>query len=285
MRTFNYIFNQLSKELFLKKAGYSLGAFLCILLFLLSFQLFFVVRSQPKKATLKNSIGKRGEIAAQLENETTEKKINDLYLRLRKWEKISGIQLILAQEITEKYRLPKGFSSGSSIFLVDPSNGGPKLLNKLEGEKQISLATTLEEPIKTTRNLALPGWIKPMSLVAVLVFSLMALSLFYLLVTYVSTKWRGEFEILKYSGVKRSAVKLPVITYGILTGLAGSAFGIIILYVLTSWIKIGGWAQNSLPSLLDGSFVMGLALWSLLLGPVIGLSGILLGLDSIDERW
>ncbi len=285
MKTFSYIFNQLSKEFFLKKTDYFLGAFLCILLFLLSFQLFFVVRSQPKKATLKNSIGERGEIVAQLENGMTEKKINDLYLRLRRWEEISGIQLILGQEITDEYRLPKGFSNGSSIFIVGPSNGGPEFLNKLEGEKQISLATTLEKTIKATRSLALPGWIKPMSLVAVLVFSLMALSLLYLLVTYVSTKWRGEFEILKYSGVKRSAVKLPVITYGILTGLASSAFGIIILYILTSWIKTGGWAQNALPSLLDGSFVMGLALWSLLLGPVIGLSGILLGLDSIDERW
>lgn len=285
MKSITFILKKLSKELLVEEIAYSIGIVACALLFLLSFQLFFVVRNQPNKATLGSPLGKKGQIAAQLKKGISKEGINDLYLDLRRWKEISGIQLILGQEITKDYNLPKGFSNSSSIFIIHLEDNNPKTITKLEKNDQITLAASLKKAIRASPGLTLPGWIKPLSLAAVLAFALAAVVLLYSLTTYISKRWRGEFEILKYSGIKNTAIKIPITIFGTASGIVSSGLSIIILLIVSSWAKNTGWASSSLPSLLDGSFIMGLVLWSLLLGPVISLSGILVGLKAIDKEW
>lgn len=289
MKTVWFLTKQVLHELGVKRAIQTAGLIIVTTLFLVSFYLLFVARSQPPVTHSQSAVmAKKGQILAELNSGLPADEVNSLYLKLRNWDSIRDIQFIFGAEFqAEQVDLPGDMNAESDFFLVEASSKKAKLTEELGKQSQITAALVLQRNLtsSTPTSFVFPSWIKIISLIGVVAFALGILGLAYQAINNLARSWKGEFQILKYSGIEGYKVRIPFVGYGFMCGFIGSLLGILLLYGTTSWAKASASVGESLPALMKSSFVMGLALWSLLLGPLMGLLGAVVGAQQLSDEW
>lgn len=131
----------------------------------------------------------------------------------------------------------------------------------------------------------LAGWLKIVLLVIAVGLVVMVFLLIKSTARDVLDSWEGEIQILKYSGLSRFTVKLPLILFGVGVGLVGSILSLLLLFGLSQWASSGIWLSNKLASLGSDTGVLILVVWSILLGVVVGFLSSLFSLREVDEKW
>ena len=289
MNTNMFLIRKVLKELGFGKFYYSIGIILLVFLFLASFQLLFLVRSQPKVTASDHVYAEEGEVICQLLPILGEANINNLFIKIRQWESVDEIRFFFSEELqTTHANLPSTIADNSNLFVIKPKKGieTENLINELQKIDGIETAISLNQDVVSSGNLfQFPTWFKGASLGGAILFALIALFLIQSSVTRFSNNWQGEFEILKYSGFNTVNARIPFITYGFFCGVLSSVISIIALFVFRNWALGVEVIAESLPVLNNNIFFMGLALWAAILGPSVGLLGSLWGSGNIDNIW
>ncbi|MFP4589193.1 MAG: hypothetical protein ACOCZX_04725 [Candidatus Bipolaricaulota bacterium] len=287
MKTILFLWKEVLKEFGLRRFLLTLGGLGALILFLLFFQLLFLGKSQPPNSASQPLSRYRGDVVVQLEAELSDSEINDLYIRIGDWGRVNSIQFYFSEELTsQNLELPSALSSDANFFFITPGESPQELVEELESLGGIETATLLSENLKTSTppSFRFPAWMRACSLAGAILFALGALALFRQGMKSVGSGWKGEFLILKYAGVEPYKIKIPFIGYGLLSGIICSLICIGLLAALSGLANEANILGRSFPALLDGSFILILTLWSALLGPTIGLLGVLLGLEDINTH-
>ena len=289
MNTNLFLTKKVFGELGIGKIHYSITILILLVLFLSSFFLLFLVRSQPRTTATTHVYAKEGQIMAELGPLVEESQVNDLFIKIRGWDSVERIKFYFSEELEKAYaNIPSQISRDSDLFVIEAIEkvNREKLVGELENIEGISRAVLLGEDVVMSGGLfQFPDWFKIVSLAGTVVFSLLALKTIHGLIKRFTKQWRGEFEILKYSGIGSKTARLPFVLFGLLWGLLGSVLGIVVLFVFKNWASGTQLISESLPVLENNSFFMGLALWAAFLGPFLGLLGSLLGSGTIDDIW
>jgi|GEM_PF-4110331 len=286
MKAFFFILKELLGQLRVKKAAFSSLALLAAFVFLISFYLLFLARSQPANLATKESFQKDVDIALQINPTFSDEEINQVYLEYRRWEEVENINLILAEEIEKRnLRLPGELNAQSDIFLVKAKGSAQDLMKRFQAEGAVTKVASLDKVIQESGVFRLPGWIKSISLISAALFALATVYLIQITVKNIAENWQGELQVLRFSGVNGVLVKVALVTYSGVPTTIGAALAALVLFLVSGWATGLEEISTSMPALINRSFLLMLTVWSLVLGPLLGLLGGILGMDRIDEIW
>lgn len=268
------------------KYGKGLGALLSTFLFIVLVYVLLFPKNQPLKTSnhLEN-FPENHRTLAQIKRGLSSTAINNLYLSLRRLESVENIILVLSEEVQQGVlTIPSELTEESDFFLIQTSNRD-KLLEELKTQPQIKMVSTLSgQPRgKTSDSLAL--WLK---IAILLVGVLLAGLTFYFIRSMakdIFDSWEGELQIIKYSGLSKSSVKLPLVLIGSLTGFFGSILSILLLFGLSAWSVSGLWFSQQLSGLLSDTSMLITMAWSILLGVVLGFLASLSSTRVVDQKW
>lgn len=287
MKPISFISKQIIREMNLRRFGYSMGVVATSFLFLSCLYLLFFMHSQPIGSAPKKVYANQGQIIVALSGKQSSQAISKLYLSIRKWKPVNSIQFFAAPELNqEEVHLPPNITSGGGYFIIDAAHNSPTVLNRLKDISGVKSTLIAEQNISKGKTLFIfPSWLKGVVLAGTILFALVATALTNYTISSIIEKWSGDLETLKYGGIGSSKIKIPLIGYGVLCTTFGAGLGIILLYVASNWASTNEIARISLPALVNNRFILGLALWSGLLGPVIGFLGGGLGISKVKEVW
>ncbi|MCF7875928.1 hypothetical protein K9M06_02620 [Candidatus Bipolaricaulota bacterium] len=269
-----------------KKWAKALGALATIFAFIVLVYVLLLPKDQPLQvSTGLEKFPDDHRTLAQIRSGLSTTEINNLYLSLRRLESLDNLILVLAEEVDQGIiNVPPEVSKNSDFFLIKTSDRD-QLLNELKTQPDITLITRLSSQAQRGTKEPLTLWVKVLILVLGV---LVAGTGFYLLrsVTRDLLKsWRGELQIIKYSGLTKLSVKAPLVLLSTGLGLAGSVLSVLLLFALSTWANSGIWIAQKLPGLLNNTSLLIITLWSLLLGVVLGFLASLSSLRVVDEAW
>ncbi|MBS3739748.1 hypothetical protein KGY47_00045 [Candidatus Bipolaricaulota bacterium] len=268
------------------KYGKVLGALLSIFIFIVLIYVLLLPKNQPPKVSndLKN-FPENHNTLTQIKPGLSAGSINDLYLSLRRLESVENIILVLSEEVQQGIlSIPPEFSGDSDFFLIKTSDR-EKLLEELKTQPQIEMVSTLSNLSQSRRSDSLTLWVK---IIILLIGVLLAAMTFYFIRSTardILDSWEGELQIVKYSGLSRFSVKLPLVILGSLTGFIGSVLSILLLFALSAWSISGLWLSQQLSGLLNSTSLLITMAWSILLGIVLGFLASLSSTRVVDEQW
>lgn len=268
------------------KYGKALGALLSIFIFIVLIYVLLLPKTQP--STVPNDLKNFPEnhnTLTQIKPGLSASSINDLYLSLRRLESVENIILVLSEEVQQGIlSIPSEFSEESDFFLIKTSDR-EKLLEELKTQPQIEMVSTLSGLSQSRRSDSLTLWVK---IVILLIGVLLAAMTFYFIRSTardILDSWEGELQIVKYSGLSKFSVKLPLVILGSLTGFIGSVLSILLLFALSAWSISGLWLSQQLSGLLNSTSLLITIAWSILLGIVLGFLASLSSTRLVDEQW
>lgn len=287
MQTSLYLIKEFNKVLTKKSLSKTLAAVLFLLAFIGLIYVLLVPKQQPLSVTpTLERFPKGHNTVAQTKTGLSDEEINKLYLSLRRLDSVESLFLVLSEEIKEGLlKLPSELSGNSDIFLLKTPDR-ESLLNDLRQQPQITMITTLSKrKLNTSSPNNLPGWAK---IILLIIAVGLAGLVFYLVKSAtkdVLDSWNGEIQIVKYSGLSRLSIKLPLLLFGSSVGLIGSILSLVLLFALSRWAHSGIWLSNHLASLESNTQLLILSVWSILLGVVVGLLSSLFSIREVDKKW
>lgn len=269
-----------------EKMAKVLGALLSVFLFLVLLYVLLLPKDQPLRTSSELEYFPQGHrTLARIENGLSSSSIDDLYLSLRRLDSVENIILVLSEEVQQGIlTLPPELPEDSNYFLIKTSNRD-QLLEELKTQPEIPVVTVLSGQASSRSSGSLSLWLKVIILLAGF---FMAGLTFYLIRSFTRDlldSWEGELEIIKYSGGSRLSVKTPLVMIGSLTGLLGSILGVILLFLLSLWSSTGIWLSRYLSGSLEGTPLLVIAGWSMLLGIILGFLASLSSTRLVDEKW
>ncbi|MCF7889604.1 hypothetical protein K9M78_00095 [Candidatus Bipolaricaulota bacterium] len=262
------------------------GAILSIFAFIILIYALLLPKNQPLQVSsgLKKFPGNHKTLA-QIEQGLSASRINDLYLSLRQLNSVDNLILVLSEEVKQGIlNVPPEMSKNSNFFLIKTSDRG-QLREELKTQPEINMITTISGQIKRQGSQSLSLWLKILILVIGVTFAGLAFYLLRSATEDILEGWEGELQIIKYSGLSRFSVKLPLALLGTLFGLIGSVLSVVMLFVLSLLADNGVWLIQSLPGLPTNTSLLLVSVWSLLLGLVLGFLASLSSLRVVDLMW
>ena len=222
---------------------------------------------------------------AQIEPDLSANAINDLYLSLRQLDSVDNAILVLSEEVDQGIlHPPPEVSENSDFFLIKTDDRG-QLLSELKTQPGIQMVSTISGKTKSKESDSLPLWLKILILIGGVIVAGLAFYLYRSVTKEIFDIWEGELQIIKYSGLSKFTIKFPLAFLGTLFGLTGSVLSVVFLLVLSIFADNGVWLVRSLPGLPPNTSLLLVALWSLLLGLVLGFLASLSSLRVVDLKW
>ncbi|MFB6215148.1 MAG: hypothetical protein ABEI54_04680 [Candidatus Bipolaricaulia bacterium] len=262
------------------------GAILSIFAFVVLIYALLLPKNQPLRVSsgLEKFPGDHRTLA-QIEQGLSASRINELYLSLRKLNSVDNLILVLSEEVKQGIlTVPPEMSENSDFFLIKTDNR-EELRRELKTQPEITMITTISGQVQPQRQQTFPLWVKILFLVIGVTFAGLA---FYLLrsgTEEILEGWEGELQIIKYSGLSKFSVKLPLAVLGTLSGLIGSGLSVVLLFVLSFLADRGTWLIRDLPGLPTNTSLLLITVWSLLLGLILGFLASLSSLRVVDIKW
>lgn len=262
------------------------GAILSIFAFIILIYVLLLPKNQPLQVSsgLQKFPGDHKTLA-QIEQGLSANRINDLYLSFRQLNSVDNLILVLSEEVKQGIlNVPPEMSENSDFFLIKTGNKD-QLREELKTQPQIKMVTTISSQVKQQGSQSLPLWLKILILVIGVGFAGLAFYLLRSAAEELLGSWKGELQIIKYSGLSKFSVKLPLSLLGTLFGLLGSVLSVVLLFVLSLLADKGIWLVQQLPGLPTNTSLLLITVWSLLLGLVLGFLASLSSLRIVDLMW
>lgn len=262
------------------------GAILSIFAFIVLIYALLLPKNQPLQVSsgLEKFPGGHKTLA-QIEPGLSASRTDELYLSLRQLNSVDNLILVLSEEVKQGIlNVPPEMSENSDFFLIK-TDDREKLRQELKTQPEIKMITTISGQIQSQGSQSLPLWLKILILVIGVTFAGLA---FYLLRSATEDMlegWEGELQMIKYSGLSKFSVKLPLALLGTLFGLIGSGLSVVLLFVLSFLADKGIPLIQGLPGLPTNASLLLITVWSLLLGLVLGFLASLSSLRVVDLMW
>lgn len=268
------------------KAGKVAGAILSIFAFIVLIYVLLLPKNQPLQVSSGVEKFPSGhKTLAQIEQELSSTRIDELYLSLRDLNSVDNLILVLSEEVKQGIlNVPPEMSENSNFFLIK-TNNREQLREELRTQPEINMITTISGEIKRQGSGPLPLWLKILILVIGVTFAGLAFYLLKSATEDILEDWKGELQVVKYSGLSRFSVKFPLVLLGILFGLLGSVLSVVLLFVLSFLADNGIGIIQQLPGLPTNTSLLLITVWSLLLGLVLGFLASLSSLRVVDLMW
>lgn len=262
------------------------GALLTIFGFIVLVYVLLLPKDQPLQvSTGLEKFPDDHKTLAQIRGGLSTSDIDSLYLSLRRLKSVDNLILVLSEEVKQGIlNVPPEVSQDSDFFLIKTSNRD-QLLDELRTQPDITMVTRLTGSTQRSSKEPLSLWLK---IVILAIGVIIAGTGFYLLRSVsedLLQSWRGELQIIKYSGLSKLSVKIPLVVLSTTIGLCGSILSVLLLFGLSTWANSGIWIAEKLPGLLNNTSLLIITIWSLLLGLVLGFLGSLSSLRLVDEAW
>ncbi|MFP4201393.1 MAG: hypothetical protein ACLFSX_00355 [Candidatus Acetothermia bacterium] len=269
-----------------RKITKAFGALLSVFLFLVLLYVLLLPKDQPLRTTSELEYFPEGhKTLAQVEEGLSTNAIDDLYLALRRLDSVDNIILVLPEEVQNGIlTVPEELPEDSNYFLIKTSDR-EQLREELKSRPEIPVVTVLTGGASGGKSGPLNTWMK---IIILLLAFLMAGGTFYLIRSFTRDLlegWLGELEIIKYSGGSRLSVKTPLVLIGTLTGFLGSVLSVALLLLLSLWSSSGIPFSRYLAGSLQGTPLLVISGWSLLLGIILGFLASLSSTRLVDEKW
>lgn len=268
------------------KAGKVAGAILSIFAFIVLIYVLLLPKNQPLQVSSGVEKFPSGhKTLAQIEQGLSSTRIDELYLSLRDLNSVDNLILVLSEEVKQGIlNVPPEMSENSNFFLIK-TNNREQLREELRTQPEINMITTISGEIKRQGSGPLPLWLKILILVIGVTFAGLAFYLLKSATEDILEDWKGELQVVKYSGLSRFSVKFPLVLLGILFGLLGSVLSVVLLFVLSFLADNGIGIIQQLPGLPTNTSLLLITVWSLLLGLVLGFLASLSSLRVVDLMW
>ncbi len=289
MRTMNksfYFIKEFAGLMDRKKWAKAIGALLTVFGFIVLVYVLLLPKDQPLQvSTGLEKFPDNHKTLAQVRPGLSTTDIDSLYLSLRRLESVDNLILVLSEEVKQGIlNVPPEVSKDSDFFLIKTSDRD-QLLEELKTQPDITMVTRLSGMTQRSSKEPLSLWLK---IVILVIGVIIAGTGFYLLRSVsqdLLRNWRGELQIIKYSGLSKLSVKVPLVLLSTAIGLFGAVLSILLLFGLSTWANSGIWIAEKLPGLLNNTSLLIITIWSLLLGTVLGFLGSLSSLRVVDETW
>lgn len=268
------------------KAAKVAGAILSIFAFIVLIYVLLLPKNQPLQVSsgLEKFPGDHKTLA-QIEQDLSASSVDDLYLSLRQLDSVDNLILVLSEEVKQGIlNVPNEMSENSDFFLIKTSNR-EQLREELKTQPEINMITTISGQVQQKGSQSLSLWLKILILVIGVGFAGLAFYLLRSATEEILEGWEGELQIIKYSGLSKFSVKLPLALLGTLFGLIGSGLSVVLLFVLTLLADNGIWLLERLPGLPTNTSLLLITIWSLLLGLVLGFLASFSSLRVVDLLW
>jgi len=268
------------------KAAKVAGAILSIFAFIILIYALLLPKNQPLQVSSGiEKFPRDHRTLAQIEQGMSASSIDDLYLSLRQLNSVDNLILVLSEEVKQgMLNVPPEMSENADFFLIK-TDDREQLRTELKTQPQIKMVTTISNQIQQQGSQSFSLWLKILILVIGVGFAGLAFYLLRSATEDILENWEGELQIIKYSGLSRIAVKLPLTLLGTLFGLIGSVLSVVILFVLSVLAENGIWLIQRIPGLPTDTSLLLITAWSLLLGLVLGFLASLSGLRVVDLMW
>ena len=268
------------------KAAKVAGAILSIFAFIILIYALLLPKNQPLQVSSGiEKFPRDHRTLAQIEQGLSASSIDDLYLSLRQLNSVDNLILVLSEEVKQgMLNIPPEMSENADFFLIK-TDDREQLRTELKTQPQIKMVTTISNQIQQQSSQSFSLWLKILILVIGVGFAGLAFYLLRSATEDILENWEGELQIIKYSGLSRISVKLPLTLLGTLFGLIGSVLSVVLLFVLSVLAENGIWLIQRLPGLPTDTSILLITVWSLLLGLVLGFLASLSGLRVVDLMW
>ncbi len=268
------------------KVGKVAGAILSIFAFIVLIYVLLLPKNQPLQVSSGLEKFPSGhETLAQIEQGLSSNRIDELYLSLRDLDSVDNLILVLSEEVKQGIlNVPPEMSENSNFFLIKTDNR-EQLREELRTQPEINMITTISGEIKRQDSGSLSLWLKILILVIGVTFAGLAFYLLRSATEDILREWKGELQVVKFSGLSRFSVKFPLALLGTLFGLLGSVLSVVLLFVLSFLADSGIRIIHQLPGLPTNTSLLLITVWSLLLGLVLGFLASLSSLRVVDLMW